>query len=197
MPFSIARAEVPAGVATDDFILRPIAVEDAERDYAAVMASREHLRTWEQSSWPADDFTVEENRADVEMLAQRHARGDAFTYTVTDVQGAECLGCVYLMSTTAGMYAGARITPHTDVRWSDYEAAVYFWVRSRLLGTEVDRTLLQTLRAWLDDAWSLDGHLIVTNAAYVPQFDLFETSDLVRRFTVEERGKTSPYIAYA
>lgn len=196
MPFTLAHADVPCGLTTDTFIVRPITVADAERDYAAVVESREYLRTWEQSAWPADDFTVDENRADVEMLEQRHVNGDAFTYTVTDPAGEECLGCVYMMATTAGMYAGARITPHTERQWIDYEAAIYYWVRKSQVGTAMDRLLLDVLRNWLADEWTFDGHLFVTNDEFTQQRELFEATDLECRFTVEERGKDSPYLAY-
>ena len=38
---------------------------DADMDYAAVMEGREYRRTWDQSTWPADDFTVAANRKDL------------------------------------------------------------------------------------------------------------------------------------
>lgn len=197
MTFNLAHADVPGRQTTDDFVLRPITAADTERDYAAVMESRDFLRLWEQSSWPADDFTVEDNRADVEMLEQRHVKGDAFTYTVTDVSGVECLGCVYVMATTAGMYTGARFRSLTERRWTDYEAAVYYWVRKNRLGTAVDRALLDFLRTWFAGEWALDGHLFVTNKEFTQQYDLFEATDLQRRFTFRERDKGSPFVAYS
>ncbi len=55
---------------SDEFVLRPVTVDDAEADHAAVMDAQTQLRLWSQSDWPADDFTVEENRAD--LLAMQH-----------------------------------------------------------------------------------------------------------------------------
>jgi len=49
MPFITMDIDAPDGLTTDDFILRPIVAADAGLDYAAVMESREHLRTWEQT----------------------------------------------------------------------------------------------------------------------------------------------------
>ena len=83
---------VSEGLTTDDLVLRPIVAADAELDYAAVMESREHLRKWEQTSWPADDFTVTANREDLENLERRHASREAFTYTVMNPAETECLG---------------------------------------------------------------------------------------------------------
>ena len=196
MPFENMEFNVPEGLTTDDFILRPIVAADAEMDYAAVMESRDYLQTWEQSSWPADDFTVAANREDLEKLERRHASREAFTYTVMNPTGTECLGCVYVMPSDARMFAEARITPVGNRRWDDYEAAVYFWVRKSRLATEMDRLLLDALRTWLAEDWSLGGHLIVTNEQFAQQVDMFEHTDLQLRFEVEEPDKPGRYLAY-
>ena len=196
MPFDIPPAEVPSGLTTDDFVLRPIVAADAELDYAAVMESRDYLRYWEQSSWPADDFTVAGNREDLERLEQRHADGKAYTYTVLDPAGTECLGCVYLMPTDARSFANARITPTGDQRWEDYRATVYFWVRKSRLATQTDRALLDALRTWLAEDWSVGAPLFVTNEQFPQQVDLLEGAGLRLRFEVEEPGKPGRYRAY-
>lgn len=196
MPFKDSVTVVPHGLRTSEFTLRPIVAADAELDYAAVMDSRVHLRTWEQSGWPQDDFTLAANRADVEMLERRHADGTAFTYTVMDPAGTQCLGCVYLMATDARMFHGARITPATDRAWDTYDAAVYFWVRSSRLGTATDRALLETLRTWLARDWAFGGHLFVTHEQFTPQVELIGGTDLELRFEIEEPGKPGRYLAY-
>ncbi|WP_152024536.1 hypothetical protein [Tessaracoccus flavescens] len=61
---------LPERLVIDEFVLRPVTVDDAEADHAAVMDARTQLRLWSQSDWPADDLTVEENRAD--LLAMQH-----------------------------------------------------------------------------------------------------------------------------
>ncbi|CAM3335298.1 N-acetyltransferase [Occultella aeris] len=197
MPFEIQKSDIPEGLTTDEFVLRPIVAADAELDYAAVMESRDYLRAWEQSTWPADDFTVEANREDLVGLEERHADGRAFTYTVMDPAGTECLGCVYLMATDGRSFTGARITAVGDQRWDEYEAAVYFWVRRSRLATETDRTLLGALRAWLAQDWTLRGHLFVTNEQFTQQVDLIGRTDLQLRFTVENPGKPGRYLAYS
>ncbi|NDL55752.1 GNAT family N-acetyltransferase [Phytoactinopolyspora mesophila] len=196
MPFENLQSDVPEGLTTDGFTLRPIVAADAEMDYAAVMESREYLRTWEQSSWPEDDFTVAANREDLEKLEQRHANRQAFTYTVLNPAETQCLGCVYIMSTDAKMFTGARISPVADHKWEDYEAAVYFWVRKSHLATAMDRELLDSLRTWLAQAWNFRGHLIVTNEQFIQQVDMIRETDLQLRFEVEEAGKPGRYLAY-
>jgi hypothetical protein len=193
----LENVEPAAGLTTDEFVLRPILATDAELDYAAVMESRDYLRTWEQTSWPADDFTVAGNRSDLEGLEQRHTDRQAYTYTVMNPAGTECLGCVYLMPTDARSFAGARITPVGDHRWDDYSAAVYFWVRKSRLAAQLDRVLLDALRGWLVRDWSLGGHLFVTNEQFTQQVELIGQTDLELRFEVEEPDKPGRYLAYA
>lgn len=192
----LENVEPPSGLTTDGFVLRPILATDAELDYAAVMESREYLRTWEQTSWPADDFTVADNRADLEGLERRHQARQAYTYTVMNPVGTECLGCVYLMPTDARSFAGARITPVGDRRWDDYAAAVYFWVRKSQLAAGTDRVLLDAVRSWLARDWSLGGHLFVTNEQFTQQVGLIGQTDLQLRFEVLEKDKPGRYLAY-
>lgn len=197
MPFTNMELGVPEGLTTDDFVLRPIVAADAEMDYAAVMESREYLRTWEQTSWPADDFTVAANREDLEKLERRHASHEAFTYTVMNPAGTECLGCVYIMPPDARMFAKARITAVTDLQWDDYDAAVYFWVRRSRLATQMDRVLLDALRTWLAQDWRFRRHLIVTNEQFAQQVEMIGHTDLELRFEIEEPDKPGRYLAYA
>ena len=105
-----AARDVPARLRADEFLLRPITAADAARDHEAVMESRQELRLREQSSWPADTFTVEEEAEDLADLERRHLERRAFTYTVLDPHGPGCLGCVYLFPTTATFLTRAAVT---------------------------------------------------------------------------------------
>lgn len=196
MPFSELRTDPPQGLTTDEFVLRPITVADTELDYEAVMESRDYLRAWEQSTWPADDFTVAANREDLDMLERRHNDGAAFTYTVMNPPGTECLGCVYFMAPNARSFTEATITPIGDRRWEDYEATVYFWVRRSRLATDTDRTLLDALRSWLRTDWSFRGHLFITNEQFTQQVEMFGETDLELRFEIDEPNKPGRYLAY-
>lgn len=99
---------VPDSLQTSVFTLRPIIPEDAARDFEAVMDSQEYLRGWEQTGWPADDFTVEENRKDLEDLQASHQDGRALTFTVLTPNGVTCLGCVYVFLFVAQVALFAR-----------------------------------------------------------------------------------------
>lgn len=195
MPFA-DRIAAPARLSTEDFVLRPITAADASLDYAAVMESKEYLRVWEQSTWPADDFTVEANREDLEKLERWNVHRDAFTYTVMDPAESECLGCVYVFPGDASFLARSHISAAADSQWEDYDAAVYFWVRASRLASHADRVLLNALRAWFAREWNLRGPLFVTNEQFTQQVDLIGETDLTVQFVIAEPGKPGRYLAY-
>ena len=142
---------------TPEFLLRPLMTTDVELDYAAVMESRVELRPWEQTGWPADDFTVEDDLVDLQDLEQRFREKRSFTYTVMTLDETECLGCVYLMPRDARSYTSATITPLRERRWEQVGGTVNFWVRTSRLADGLDGRLLDTLRRWFDEDWDLDA----------------------------------------
>lgn len=200
MPFNHMNSDPPERLATDAFSLRPILATDAERDFDAVMESRVELRPWEQTGWPTDDFTVEENRKDLEMLQRGNEDRSRFTYTVLDPSGTECLGCVYVIPPDARSFVKPTVTitavDDGDWRWEDYGAAVYFWVRTSRLATHLDRALLDSLRAWFAQDWTLDRILFVTNEQALQQVSTVESAGLRLQFTIAEPGKAGRYLAY-
>jgi len=196
MLFESLASEVPDRLVTEEFVLRPIVASDVELDYAAVMESKEYLRPWEQTGWPADDFTLEQDLQDVEMLEQRHAARHAFTYTVMNTDETECWGCVYIMPPDARAYADAVITPVGGRPWEDCRALVNFWVRTSRLASGVDERLLDALRAWLRQDWNLGPHLFVTNEQVTQQVEMIERTDLQLRFTMAKPTHAGKYLAY-
>jgi hypothetical protein len=187
---------VPSGLTTGEFALRPIKATDAEADYAAVMETREQLRLWEQSDWPADDFTVDGNREDLVGLEERHDAHSAYTYTVVDPAGTEALGCVYVFPIGAKFLARSEVTPLDDALWDAVEAVVYFWARRSRMDVGMDARLLDALRGWFATEWGLSRVGYVTNEQFRQQVELLERTDLRRRFELREPGKAGAYLVY-
>jgi hypothetical protein len=186
VPFTESTEPAPPVLKTDEFFLRPIVADDTERDYAAVMETREQLRLWRQSTWPEDDFTVAANRKDVIDLEERHAALRAFTYTVLDLDGTTCLGCVYVFPTSATFLARSTVTPLGADRWADVDAVVFFWVRQPQMERGMDERLLAALRAWFDEEWKLEKTVYVTSEPFVQQVDLMDRTDLSVKFELLE-----------
>lgn len=180
---------VPAVLRTEEFVLRPIVADDAELDYAAVMETREQLRLWRQTTWPEDHFTVEENRKDLVECEERHLAGRAFTYTVLDPSGSECLGCVYVYPTRATFLARAAVTPVGDDEWADVEAVVFFWARLPQMEAGMDKRLLAALRAWFAEEWKLTRTVYATSEPFTQQVDLLGRTGMKVKFELQEPDK--------
>lgn len=139
---------MPAEWRTRRLILQPLRASDVERDYDAVMSSAAMLRAWSQSEWPADDFTLAENLADLERHEREHEAREAFTFTVLDPSGTRCLGCVYLQPVPEA----ARVLREG----ATHPVRVGFWVRASEIENDLDRHLLDALREWLQNEWRFD-----------------------------------------
>jgi hypothetical protein len=196
VPLTDPDEPVRAGLRTEQFVLRPITADDADLDHAAVMETREHLRLWEQSTWPEDDFTVEADRKDLVDLEQRHVEHRAFTYTVLGPDGTECLGCVYVFPTSATFLVRSAVTPVGHDQWRDVDAVVFFWVRLSRMRTGMDEILLAALRAWFSEEWQLESAVYVTNEQFQHQVELFDRTDLTLKFELVEPGKPGKYLAF-
>ena len=197
MAFNRDDFHAPEELRTDEFLLRPIRASDAQLDYEAVMESKAFLRQWEQSSWPEDDFTVEANRADLDKLERRHADGESFTYTVMSPSETQCLGCVYIFPTAAPLFSRAQIAAIDGARWSEYEAAVYFWIRQARLADRLDERLLDALGRWLEHDWHIERHLVVTNEQFAQQVATIERANRQLRFQLTFPNEPGKSLAYA
>lgn len=182
---------------TDQMLLRPLRSTDAELDYEAVMESREFLRIWEQDTWPADDFTVEANVKDLEKHERDEESGVGYTYTVMTPDETECLGCVYTYSPTVNWIERDPKTPIGDHDWSSVDAVTMFWIRLSRLDEGMDRTLLDLLRQWMDDAWPFENHVFMTNEDFHQQVEMIEAAGLERRFYVGDVDKPGTFVVYA
>ncbi|MCT9821027.1 N-acetyltransferase [Microbacterium sp. W1N] len=194
--FTDPSAVVPTGLVADEFVLRPILATDAQRDHAAVVETTDDLRLWEQSTWPADGFTVEENRVDLVDLEERHRAHRAFTFTVLDPDDTECLGCVYIFPTTAGFLAKCEVIAVADAAWADVDAVVYFWARASRVATGMDERLLAALRAWFSEEWRFDTAVYAASEPFVRQLELIRGTDLALQFELREPDKPAPYLLF-
>ncbi|MCT4508096.1 MAG: hypothetical protein N4A48_04930 [Tepidibacter sp.] len=108
---------VPEKLETEIFRLRMLTTDDVEKDYEAVMSSREHLITLsdedDEYAWPRKDMTIEENLEDLQRHQSEFLDRTAFTYTVMSLDEKICLGCVYI----------------NQSKQKNFDAEVYLWAR--------------------------------------------------------------------
>jgi RimJ/RimL family protein N-acetyltransferase len=114
-----------------------LSVDDVEKDFEAVIESRDLLHSLFGGSWPREGFTVEENLADLKHHQQEFETRKAFAYTVVPLDESRVLGCVYINPTTK---------PNTD-------AEIYLWVRQSEYDRGLDKVLFQTVNNWLRSSW--------------------------------------------
>jgi hypothetical protein len=197
MTFGERGISAPSRYETHEFVLRPILASDAQLDYDAVMESREFLRNWEQSTWPEDDFTVEANREDLAKAERKHASGENFTYTVMNPDQTECFGCVYVFSPESNWLSPGHAKAVGAHQWSDCDAVFLFWIRKSRLAQGMDRSLLDSVLAWVERDWSLNAAVVMTNEQFDQQVAMIEGTDLQRRFEVKLPDDPGTYLAYA
>lgn len=176
MDFHPTDIAPPEEARTDRLLLRPLTVGHVDLDYDAVMASREQLNRWSQTTWPTPDFTLAENLADLERHQQEHGEGVAFTYTVLHPAASRCLGCVYI--TPIPVVAADFYTKN------GYGASVGFWIRSDDLDSDLESHLLATLRAWFVAEWPFDRVIYTISQQNPPQAELLRDAGLVQQASI-------------
>jgi hypothetical protein len=181
MAFYPEDAAVPVEWRTEDLWLRVLRPDVTELDYAALMESRERLRVWENGSWPADDFTLELNRKDLIRHEREWEAREAFAYTVLNVDGSRCEGCVYIYPFERWLRSGKFERQGGGAQFSDETAAVSFWVRDSALILGLDQQLLAGLREWFRQEWRFDQIVFPITDNLPHDIALAESAGLMRR----------------
>jgi hypothetical protein len=188
-------APVPAGMRTADLQLRVLRPEHVERDYDALMSSRKRLLVWSGGSWPAADFTLEQNLGDMHYHEDNYNARRQFTFTVLSPDETRCEGCVYIDSWET-LLRGSDTTPET-LGAGDDEGIVTYWVRDSALERELDRQLLDGLLAWLRGSdWAFRRVLFRANEAQVRDIQLYEEAGLQRLYTIARPKQPRPVSFY-
>lgn len=185
MPFYPKATAVPTELQTAEFLLRPLTTAHVKLDYAALMDSKEMLRRWSSSGWPADDFTIADNYQDLAWHQQEHEAGIAFTYTVLAPGARVCLGCIYIKENNVPELAG-----------SDHEAIIRFWVRQSYLAGRLDQRLLADLIAWFKQAWPFNRVYFHANEHDRHQVQLLDASPLPYQITATVPNRPGRYRFY-
>ena len=128
---------VPQKLETERYLLEPLAEVHTERDYEAVMETAERLRASAPNGWPAEGFTLAENRADLIQHEQEFAAGTNFAFTVLSPDRSEVLGCVYFNPPGEGRSG----------------VDVHLWVREREYNSGLALHLHRHVDAWLRNDW--------------------------------------------
>ena len=129
--------KVPKVLETDKFRLRMLSMDDAEKDYEAVMESMDHLKGvfGTKSKWPSKDLTIEQDKKDLGWHQKEFEIRSSFTYAVLTLDESRLLGCVYIYPS----------------RKKSFEVDVFYWVRKSEL--KLDKELGKVVRTWIKEKW--------------------------------------------
>jgi hypothetical protein len=132
--------DVPELLETARMRIRPMTINDAVKDYAAVMESEERLRTLNGpgGDWP-HGLTLEQNIIDLGWHQREFQSRTSFAYTVVDLDEAQVLGCIYIDPT----------------RKPGYDAEITLWVRQSRVQEGLDEHLFETVSSWIEECWPL------------------------------------------
>ncbi|MBW7895075.1 MAG: hypothetical protein H3C27_08165 [Opitutaceae bacterium] len=149
----LPRGRVPAPCAGRDWLLEPQSLAHNERDYAAVMAAREHLRAWSHSDWPGDDFTLAANAEDLAGHIDDARQGLAYGYSVFASDRSELLGSLYL-NPTGFLTENYQTDEATRLELAAALVEVDYWlVPAREADFEFHRDFALTVDRWLRTDW--------------------------------------------
>lgn len=142
--------KIPNLLETNHFRLRMLSVYDVEKDYEAVIESREILHTMFGGPWPKPGFTLEENFDDLERHQQEFLDRKAFAYTVVSLDETQVLGCLYI--NPPQKYSQI---PEFVEYWkkNGSDAIVYMWVRQTEYEKGLDSRLFHTVKDWINTEW--------------------------------------------
>ncbi|HEY1014119.1 MAG TPA: hypothetical protein VGE07_15510 [Herpetosiphonaceae bacterium] len=192
-----ADAEIPAGYVTADYRLRMLSTDDVDLDYEAVIASREQLLLKSLGDWPAPGFTIEENYADLDRHQREHGERTSFTYTIMNLEGTQCLGCVYV-NPLAGLLA--KVAAHRQVAGGERDpaadATVYYWVRPERIAEGMDRLLIAHLVAWFALEWPFENVVFQVFEGERQQIETLESQDLEIIYELESRRTNQRLLLY-
>jgi RimJ/RimL family protein N-acetyltransferase len=190
--FGLPGSSVPATTTFDEFLLEPLTVDHVEADYAAVMDTRKWLREWSGTTWPAEDFTLGENREDLARHQREHEDGVAFTFTVLSSDRSECLGCVYL--TAVDRLAEAN--PGVIGQLPTGATVLGLWVRrTHPVPDAVDRLLAGVLD-WLATEWEFPAVYLAVRSADERQLAVAERAGMRVKARVTVPGRDGIFDLY-
>lgn len=136
--------KIPILLVNEKIRIRPLTIEDASKDYDAVMSSIDHLNGIFGNNWPPNDLTFEEEILSLKMHQRDMENRASFTYSVLNLDESKCLGCVYIYPS------------HIP----SFDAVVFLWVRKSEYENGLDDFLYSTVKKWLKERWSF------TNVAF-------------------------------
>lgn len=143
----------PSQFVAHDFVLFMTDVRYAIPDHDAVMKSRESLRVYSQSPWPEDDFTVEQNRADLQRHVDDNLNHEAYGYMIFSPDRRICYGSLYVNPLTR-ISEHYKLTADMTSMLEQHDARIDFWLIEGI-EEKLAENILSGVRTWFEREWKI------------------------------------------
>lgn len=151
MTLNDQRRPVPERLDRPSFVLRRQRLSDNDFDYEAVMNSKELLRDWSHSSWPEDDFTLEQNAEDLAEHIGDFMDDLAYGFSIFVPSEDRLLGSLYI-DPVAPFAREYRVDEAASLRLRNYDARIEYWLRCGV-SEAFERDFVEQVSRWLRDDW--------------------------------------------
>lgn len=134
-----AEFDVPVLVKTQGFKIVPLGPDLVDVDFAAYMASIEHLQTTftRSTSWPHENVSAADAMRDMETEQARFNKRESFAYAVLTPDGSRERGCIYVYPSEI----------------EGYDAVVTLWVTKAEYDAGFDAELYAWAAKWVQADW--------------------------------------------
>ena len=175
----------PKLLTAKDFHLFPTNNDFYQSDYEAVMANKELLREWSQSSWPEDDFTPEQNSADLAHHIEDNQTHAAYGYMIYSPDLKTCYGSVYV-NPIANVPENYSTTPMETEVIQKHQARIDCWIVDQ--NSNLEKTIISELLNWFEETWEINV-LFSARPGLTKRMNIYQ--ELHRPMRMNLKSKTS------
>lgn len=142
----------PKTLTTSTFHIFPTNNDFFQSDFEAVMANKEMLREWSQSSWPEDDFTPQQNFDDLAQHVDDNHTHEAYGYMIYSPDLKKCFGSLYV-NPIANVPDNYSITKEEASIIKSHHARIDCWIIAD--DSDLEKNIISELIDWFEDVWEI------------------------------------------
>ena len=151
--FDLSNYQPKDRVETKDFVIRKLAADDVERDFATFINNVDAIKMQRGGTWPDGTETLEEDRVDLSWHQREFELGLSFAYQVLSPDEKEMLGCVYFYPPKHPNNGAAQYEPE------GIDVSVNLWVTQSAYDDGLYDQLYKFTENWLKE-WPFQNHCI-------------------------------------
>lgn len=174
---------MPQSYSTDEITFFPTDDSYYLSDFEAVMQTKDTLRIWSQSSWPEDNFTAVENKADLKHHMDDNIAHTTYGYMIYTLDKKTCLGSVYVNSLTS-IPANYQMSTEAQKLLTEFDARIDYWCVNGF-----DQQITEILFSWFESVWKIKP-LFAARNKLDERLQTFSKLGLIKQFDLV--SKTSP-----